>query len=199
MKGPWFWVVGAVIAITLIGFHVTSHGEGYFEPAANVYLPLDAHATEEHCFEGTTRIVCERARTGFAVRGGTLRVRVTGISDLGIENGVHRADAIVQVSFDIDGHYDGWGWSRFDRPILYGAVTGARSVGEGSHRHVEAHGDPVLLEAIPPPYGGDTRYAPTLGGSCSTDTRHDLCRFRATVPITGDTNYLQIHLRERFR
>jgi len=202
MKDLWFWIAGAVILVTLAGFHVTSHGDGFFAPVVDVYLPLDdGHATEEHCFEGTTQISCERSRTGYTVRGGTLRARVIAFTDQGVVNGIHRAIAIVQMQFDIDGRYDGWGVTRFDRPILGGYVVGARSIGEGIHRHVEAQDDVALLDALPPPDPSDrgSRYAPTLIGSCSTDYRHDLCRFRATVPITGDTNYLQIQLRERFR
>lgn len=191
--GVWVWVGAAAFVIIAIAMHT---GSGYFDPVANVYLTLDESATSEHCFEGT-RNVCEQARTGYEVRGGTLRARVTGIADLGVENGIHRAYASVQIDFD--NRYDGWGWSRFDRPILYGFIVGARDVGEGSRRHTETVGDVSMLSPIPPPAGPETRYAPTLQGSCSTDYQHDLCRFSATVPITGDTQYLQIHLRERFR
>lgn len=195
MKGAGFWVGAVALVIVAIAWHT---GFNYFDPVANVFLTLDAHATEEHCFEGTTRINCEQARTGYDVRGGTLRARVTGVSDLGAANGVHRAVASVQVAFDIDDRYRGWGWSDLDRPILYGYVIGARSAGEGTHRHVELLGEPTLLDPIAPP-AGRSRYAPILVGACSTDYRHDQCRFRAMVPITGDTRYLRIHLRERFR
>ena len=194
MKGAGFWVAAAALVIVSIAWHT---GFDYFDPVANVYLTLDEHATEEHCFEGTTRIDCERARTGYEVRGGTLRARVTGISDLGHERGVHRAFASVEITFHVDGQYRGWGWSSLDRPILYGFVTGAQSVGEGMHRHTQDVGEIALLEPIAPPLR--TRYAPIVSGACSTDYRHDLCRFRAMVPITGDTSYLRIHLRERFR
>lgn len=197
MKGWGFWAVGVIIVIALVGFHVSDHGEGYFEPVADVYLTLDERATEEHCFEGT-RIACERERTGYRVRGGTLRARVTGVSDLGDVGGVHRAAVSIQVNFDLDNHYDGWGWSRLDRPVLYGAVEAASTTGEGMHRHVEGDGDITFLRAIAPPRAG-TRYAPVFDRSCSTDYGHDLCRFRATVPITGATEYVRIHLRERFR
>jgi hypothetical protein len=191
MKGAGFWVAAVALVIVSIAWY-----RG-FDPVADVNLTLDEHATEEHCFEGTTRIYCERARTGYTVRGGTLRARVTGISDLGTENGVHRAYVNVHVSFDIDRSYRGWGLSDLDRPILYGFVTGAQSVGEGMRRHTEDVGEIALLSPIAPP--PRTRYAPIVSGACSTDYRHDLCRFRAMVPITGDTSYLRIHLRERFR
>lgn len=205
MKGWGFWAAAILIAVLLIGFHVSDHGENYFEPVADVYLALDAHARDEHCYEGA-RIHCERERTGYTVRGGTLRARVIGINDLGTERGIHRAYATVQVDFDINHGYDGWGWSRFDRPTIWGFIAPARTVGEETRRRVEARDEVAMLNALPPPRRPAdapstwrTRYAPVINGSCSTDYGHDLCRFRGTVPITGDDHYLLIHLRERFR
>jgi hypothetical protein len=195
VKGAGFWVAAIAFVIIAIWWHT---GTDYFEPVADVYLTLDEHATEEHCFEGT-RIACERERTGYRVRGGTLRARVTSISDLGNEAGVHRAAVSIQVNFDLDNRYQGWGWSRFDRPILYGWVQAASAAGEGTHRHVGEDGDITFLHALAPPTRSASRYAPGFDGSCSTDYRHDLCRFRTTLPITGATEYVRIHLRERFR
>lgn len=196
MKGPLFWVIGAVIVAMMVAFHVSDHGDGIIDPIANVHLLLDENATLEHCYEGR-QISCPRERTGYSVRGGTLRTSVS-IFDLGIEDGVHRATAVVDVDFDVDQHYDGFGWSRLERPILYGAIRPARAIGEGMHRHMETYGDVTPLHPLPPPdrYGP---YAPIVSGACSTDTSHDLCRFRAAVPITGETTHLLIHLRERFR
>lgn len=199
MKGAGFWIGCAIVVVALVGFHVSDEGDGYFEPVADVYLTLDEHATREHCFEGTTRLACERERTGYRVRGGTLRARVASTHDLGIENGVHRAYASIVVSFDINSRYGGWGWSRLDRPVLYGWVEAASDVGEATHRHTEGDGNITFLQPIGPPATSTTRYAPVFDRSCSTDYRHDLCRFRATLPITGSTEYVNIHLRERFR
>lgn len=189
MKGWGFWVVAALVVMTLVGFHVSNHNESYFEPVADVYLTLDDNASAIHSFD--------RAR-GYRVRGGTLTARVIEVYDLGMTDHVHRAFVDLEIGFDIDNRYDGWGWSRLDRPILYGWVQGARGVGEGETRHVEHADDLTFLSPIHPP-AGRTRYAPSLDGSCSTDYRHDWCRYFVRLPITGDDTYVNIHLRERFR
>ena len=186
MKGPGigFWVIALGLVIIGIAMHA---GTDYFQPAADVILQLDQHATEGH---------------DYAVRGGTLRARVTGIANVDVDENGHRlygegvrGYASVEVDFAIDKSYDGWGWSSFERPILYGFISGT-----------EQGGDVTPLSPIPPPTrpahaptNWSTRYAPTLQGACSTDYGHDLCRFRATVPLTGETHSLQIHLREYFR
>ena len=186
MRGPgiWFWVIALGLAVTAIAMHA---GTDYFTPAANVSFPLDQHAAEGH---------------DYAVRGGTLHARVTGFTNIDVdENGRRlygdgvRGYASVEVDFAIDKSYGGWGWSSLERPILYGFIIGT-----------ERGGDVTLLTPIPPPTRParapshwSTRYAPTLQGACSTDYGHDLCRFRATVPLTGETRSLQICLREYFR
>jgi len=194
MKNLGMWLgIGGFIIIG-IAWHT---GFDYFEPVADVYLTIDENAMAEHSFD---------LARGYHVRGGELTARVTQMRDLGRVNGVHHAELVIEVGFDIDNSYQGWGWSRFDRPILYGWVQGAHGAGEGMHRHVESEGDIVFLNILAPrsrpaSTGAPrrTRYAPALDGSCSTDYQHDLCGFRATLPITGTTEYVRIHLRERFR
>lgn len=195
----WFWTCFAIVVVISIGYHVTGNNESYFAPVADVYLPLNEHARDEHCFEGAMIVQCGRERSGYNVRGGTLRARVIAISDLGTVNGEHRASVMVQAMFDIVNSYHGWGWSQFDRPTIYGFIAPARAVGEGSSRSVENGDDVTVFSALPPPVAGVSRYAPVMHGSCSTDYRHDLCRFRGTVTISGDDQYIRIHLRERFR
>ncbi len=197
MKGAAFWIVGVIIVIVLVGFHVTDNNEGYFEPVADVYMELDVNARAMHTYD--------HAR-GYRVRGGTLTAHVIGVERIESEDGVRRANVNVEVGFAIDNHYHGWGWSRLDRPIIYGWLQGARGVGEDSHRHTESVDGITFLSPIPAPMrpsGADrrwrTRYAPSLHGSCSTDYRHDWCRWNATLPITGDVTYVNIHMRERFR
>jgi len=194
----WFWAVLAVIIVMSIWHHVTSNNEGYFAPVADVYLALDEHARDAHCFEGV-RIRCARERTGYTVRGGTLTAQVTQVNDLGTVNGTHRAEVTVEAMFDIVNGYSGWGFTRFDRPTIYGFLSPARAVGEGTSRRVEAGDDLAIFRALPPPAGSVTAYAPEFQGSCSTDYRHDLCRFQGTVSITGADQYIRIHLRERYR
>lgn len=157
MKGPGltFWIAAVVVVVLGIYFHVSGHHESYFSPVVDVTLPLDERATSKQCFEGST------------VRGGRACIQVTGISDLGVENGIHRAYANVEVDFDLDPRYDGWGWSRFERPTLAGFIAGPHDV--------------------------------TSLGTCSTDYQHNRCRFRALVPLVGDTPSLHIQLREAFR
>ncbi len=179
-----FMAAFALFVVASIMIHTMSnHHDGYFAPAASIDLPLDERASLEQSFPG---------------RGGTLFTRVTSITDLGTVHGKHQALARLQIAFHIDGRYDGWGWSRLSRPTLYAFVIGARMTGEGARQHVTTVGDLKPFFPIPAP-PGTTRYAPTLQETCSTDYQHTRCRFEASVPITGEMQFLQIQVREQFR
>ncbi len=182
----------ATAVLLSIFTHIYDRGDDYFSPVADVYLELDHNSRAEHTFS---------LQRGHAVRGGAVTARVVALRDLGDSGGVHRAEVDLLIGFNLDETYDGWGWSRLERPNIYGWAAAARPEGEGSHRHTRLSGEMTFLRnrLLPTSETLHSRHAPTYSGSCYTDYGHDLCEWMVTVPVTGEDRYIRVQLRERFR